>query len=165
MLVSDYHPPQRDTHKELFHMTNAVANKRDVNRRHQMNDNERRKLEALGRKRCHSGISPTINSILIECGRDRIRVTDSNAEQTLTPSRRYVTGCGQKWDRNTQERQMFFISQNVAVYPKTFFQQSYWQLLTNGMQQLHPVMYLLFKVQSQFTVDDLWNFCTVLIKI
>ena len=35
---------------------------------------------------------------------------------------------------------------------------------TNGMQELHPVMYLLFKVLSQLIVDDLWNFCTVLIK-
>ena len=25
MLASDYHSPQRDTHKELFHITKAVA--------------------------------------------------------------------------------------------------------------------------------------------
>ena len=39
------------------------------------------------------------------------------------------------------------------------------KVTTNGMQELHPVMYLLFEVQSQLIVDDLWNFCTVLIKI
>ena len=35
----------------------------------------------VGGKRCQSGTSPTTNPILSEWGRDRIRVTDSNAQR------------------------------------------------------------------------------------
>jgi hypothetical protein len=45
-------------------------------------------------KRCHSGTSPTTNAILSEWGRDRIQVTDSNAQRPWgKPTQRHVTGC------------------------------------------------------------------------